>query len=454
MESALCEHELEDAASLLEKAGDWEDAGELLEECRERLSQMRLESKYRAACVMLKDARSENGCLMAKKLLEELGDYLDAPEKAKECAVRAEACRKEEIYQDAVKHMNRPGDDVADIDTAMDLFAQVPDYRDSAELLERCRGLREETRIRAAEHQEKERKRREKRNRQLRNLKRACIITPVALLLIAGMILLHIFYLIPEKKYRNAAGLLAEGKYEAAYDVYAQIPGYRDVRTILRTDEGLLQVWQNRFLIGAREPGSIVTFGTFEQDYKPANGPEDIEWTVLSYDAEKDRALLYSRYVLDCRRFNDLPGDTDWEKCSLRVWMNGDFLAQAFDDRLRGVILLTELDNSAAQSNSQYGSADGNNTQDYVFLLSYAELMDLIPRAEDRVCEPTLYAREHEVGGHSDRYFLRSPGFFGDYAGLAFSDGMSTGAETGGRRGVRPAIWVDLKALESTPAEE
>lgn len=458
METALCDYELEDAASLLEKAGDYADAPELLKVCRERIAGVQTENKYRAACVMLKNARSENGCLMAKELLDELGDYMDAREKAQECLDKAGICRKEEIYQDALNHMNRAGDDAADLAAAADLFGQLEAYRDSAALQERSLEMKREAEVRTAEKQERERKRKEKRAKQIRHLKRACIITPVAALLIVGMILLHVFYLVPEKKYKQAASLVTEGRYAEAYDIYMQIPEYKDVRSILRSDEGLYHVWKTRFLDSVRRPGSTVTFGVYEQDNKPANGPEDIEWIVLEYDEDTDRALLYSSRVLDCRRFNDAYETTSWEKCTLRAWLNGEFFGKAFGEaafggRLTDAVPVVTVDNSAAQNDSRYGSTGGNNTRDRVFLLSYGELMRCIPDAKNRMCEPTEYAREHETGGHSEYYLLRTPGLFGDYAGSVFSDGMSTGTVAGGRRGVRPAVWVDLKVLEDGSAE-
>ena len=49
--------------------------------------------------------------------------------------------------------------------------------------------------------------------------------------------------------------------------------------------------------------GDTVYFGRYEQDNDLSNGPEEIPWTVL--DWSQDRALVISKYVLDCKTFND-----------------------------------------------------------------------------------------------------------------------------------------------------
>ena len=74
--------------------------------------------------------------------------------------------------------------------------------------------------------------------------------------------------------------------------------------------------------------GNSVSFGSYEQDNNPANGKEEIEWIVL--DVQGDRSLLISKYALDCKKYNTEWTDGTWESCSLRKWLNSDFLNAAF----------------------------------------------------------------------------------------------------------------------------
>ena len=52
----------------------------------------------------------------------------------------------------------------------------------------------------------------------------------------------------------------------------------------------------------APETGAVVMFGSYEQDNQPDNGAEPIEWLVLAQSEGK--ALLVSRYALDCQPYN------------------------------------------------------------------------------------------------------------------------------------------------------
>ncbi len=93
------------------------------------------------------------------------------------------------------------------------------------------------------------------------------------------------------------------------------------------------------------------------------------------YDRKENKALLLSKYGLDAKPYNAEEGDATWEKCSLRSWLNGEFLQSAFSADEQTAILTTAVDNSNSQGlhNSRWDEDGGNNTQDQIFLLSYAE---------------------------------------------------------------------------------
>ena len=120
------------------------------------------------------------------------------------------------------------------------------------------------------------------------------------------------------------------------------------------------------------EAGDVITFGCYHQT---AAGTDrtPIEWIVL--DVQEEKALVISKYALDYQPYHADMGDTNatWETCTLRAWLNGDFLQDAFSTEEQAAILTTIVDNSAAQGNSSWKSVGGNNTQDRVFLLSCAE---------------------------------------------------------------------------------
>ena len=91
--------------------------------------------------------------------------------------------------------------------------------------------------------------------------------------------------------------------------------------------------------------GDICYFGAYEQDNDLTNGKEPIEWLVL--DVQGDKALLLSKYGLDAKPYNTTYADVTWETCTLRKWLNDDFLKTAFSEDEQKAILTTEVDNSA-----------------------------------------------------------------------------------------------------------
>ena len=116
--------------------------------------------------------------------------------------------------------------------------------------------------------------------------------------------------------------------------------------------------------------GDVITFGHYEQDGDLSNGPEPIEWEIVS--EEDGRLLLISRYALDCQPYNNENAASTWETCSLRAWLNDDFVNTAFSSAEQEYIIPATLTNP---DNEIWGIEGGNDTEDKVFCLSYEEVM-------------------------------------------------------------------------------
>ena len=127
---------------------------------------------------------------------------------------------------------------------------------------------------------------------------------------------------------------------------------------------------ENSAILASFQPGDYITFGTYPQG--PNGEVQPIEWLILN--VQEGKALLISRYGLDVKSYNAEYCDTTWEQCTLRTWLNNDFLSTAFTIAEQEAILLSNVDNSKAQCNNSYNTTGGNNTQDKIFLLSYAEV--------------------------------------------------------------------------------
>ena len=176
---------------------------------------------------------------------------------------------------------------------------------------------------------------------------------------------------ITETKYQQANSLNAAALYDEAYAIYMTLAGYKDVDKLLVEDDNMVAV---AVAVAKRDAkfavGNYVTFG----EYPQTTAGEDmtpIEWLVLARDGNK--ALLISRYGLDAQKYNTINTGVTWEKCTLRTWLNNAFYNKAFNSAEQTAILITNVDNSKNQCYSGWSTSGGNNTQDKVFLLSYAE---------------------------------------------------------------------------------
>ena len=190
--------------------------------------------------------------------------------------------------------------------------------------------------------------------------------------------------------------------------------------------------------------GNYITFGKYEQDNITSNGKEDIEWLVL--EVKDGKALVISKYALDCKPYNTIDTDVTWETCTLRKWLNNDFINAAFSADEKALIPTVTV--PADSFFSVVDTNPGNATQDQVFLLSDTEAYKYFSSDSARQCEPTAFAVA-KGAWESDSDFcwwLRSPGFGQACAAVVYDWGETDGGTSvdGDDCAVRPALWIDL----------
>ena len=195
--------------------------------------------------------------------------------------------------------------------------------------------------------------------------------------------------------------------------------------------------------------GSILTYGTWEQD--PAKGSKaPVEWIVL--EVQEDRLLLISRYGLDCLSYCSSKDTVAWETSNIRTWLNDRFLETAFTPEEQAGILVTQVDNSRSQGYVHYEGDGGPDTEDRLFLLSYAEAWKYFPQNSDRACKPTKTAVKRGAFKSSTSgncpWWLRSPGYMENYVAAVDVDGNRGGNVKYGAMAVRPAMWISRNALQ------
>lgn len=217
---------------------------------------------------------------------------------------------------------------------------------------------------------------------------------------------------------------------------------------------------------GNIEVGDTITFGTYEQDNNILNGTEEIEWDVL--EVQDGKAMIISKYALDCQPYNQKYASVTWETCTLRQWLNQDFLNTAFSVEEQKKIVSTKIAND---ENPFYGTDGGNDTTDRVFLLSTDEIDQYFPTVEERYVYPTAYAfsqgvwtydetsgtsywvgyKEESLQEYHDNascwWWLRSPGYITIFSMFCRNDGhVLKGGEINSTSfaAVRPVLWIEL----------
>ena len=156
------------------------------------------------------------------------------------------------------------------------------------------------------------------------------------------------------------------------------------------------------------------------------------------------------------------------EKNTLRMWLNAIFYNKAFNSAEQAIILTTSVDNNKEQCYSSWSKNDGNNTQDKIFLLSYAEVkkdFDVVywknagPKENKKPrIAPTAYAIAQGAstfslyktvdGADSGWWWLRSLGQNGiEVAAVGASGCLHSFSAYETSASIRPAMWVNIDSL-------
>lgn len=169
--------------------------------------------------------------------------------------------------------------------------------------------------------------------------------------------------------------------------------------------------------------GNRVCFGTYQGT--------PIYWRVVDASG-KMRMLLAEDVVLE-RAYNEQRVDCYWQNVTLRKYLNGAFLQEAFTPEERRMILNARRTN---ECNEQFYTNGGSVTMDKVFILSKKELDTYLPESEP----------ERRALGRW--WWLRTPGdnllavTAVDADGSVYMHGVNVNYPNGG---VRPAMWILLR---------
>jgi len=178
-----------------------------------------------------------------------------------------------------------------------------------------------------------------------------------------------------------------------------------------------------------------------------------IEWRIL--DIQGSKLLLISEKILEKRPYNVEQKNITWENCTLRKYLNGEFLNKL--GAIKSAIAETRNGNP---DNPWYGTAGGNATTDKVFLLSLDEVCRYVGDSSANLRKKGSTGSSYFIDdlNNSARiayygnegalwWWLRSPGCDGyiavnvDDCGRIYVNGNLVKIASGG---IRPALWLNL----------
>ncbi len=214
--------------------------------------------------------------------------------------------------------------------------------------------------------------------------------------------------------------------------------------------------------------GDVVTMGEYSHNRNPSSSflsKFPIKWLVL--EKEGNRALLVSLFNV-----NVYPFITDdeyfeivdrgelvcWKSSFVRTWLNEGLFQWIFTDEEEACVCASEIH---TPNNPVYGTDGGEDTIDYLFLLSIEEVEKYFPTDETRKTQivPDVDMEQYDLmpGTHTlnttDYYdwWLRSPGYKEAFFASVgrFGDIMVEGQWSSDEEvSVRPAMWVDLNKVK------
>lgn len=410
----------------------------------DRNEHTRLDDIYHQALNEMEHSTTESAFKHAAELFQSIAEYENAIVQAEKCRELAETARKDAAYDSAKAKMT--GEQISSYENAIQILETISGWKDADQQIIICQNKIEE--IKAKEEAfHLERKRlleigRMKAEKRKKKIKKIAMIVMLIVCICAAVLIALQTVIIPSQKLKKANALIDSGDYISAYKLLDGL-NYQDSEDKLQEIKPEYQ----KARLENSQVGDVITFGAYEQDDDSSNGKEDIEWQVL--DKKDGKLLVISKYALDCKPYNTENEDITWENCTLRKWLNNDFINAAFTAGEQNMIPTVTV---SADENPEYNTDPGNATQDKIFLLSIPEVNRYFSSDDAMICKPTPYAaanNAYESDSGNCWWWLRSPGFFEDYAAFVYHyGGVNASGNFGnfGDNAVRPVLWIDLES--------
>ena len=279
----------------------------------------------------------------AAKYFKSLGDFKDAPQRAKECLKFADDAKNEYVtaYYEEGQALLREAQTSEDYEDARRAFAKISGYSDADELAKQCSDKKDEI--------------------DLKKWKKQRVILSAFMIIAAALI---IVFATPLR------GVIFGTSKSGGDGTDKEASSGHNPDSVYALDEAVA--------------GDQVDFGK-DKEYR---------WKVLEKDGDELLLVMYHAEKHEETRngaYNDDLEDVTWADCSLREWLNGEFLDDGFNEDERSKMILQKCENPGNQT---YGTDGGEDTEDYVTLLT-----------------PEMYEKYYDiVDAISMNFWLRAPG--------------------------------------------
>ena len=194
-------------------------------------------------------------------------------------------------------------------------------------------------------------------------------------------------------------------EYTKAKDILRSLEDYKDCK------DQLTELELNN--INQSEVGTSVLFG----EYK---------WLIVEKNA--DKVLLVKSVPINGYAYNEENQKITWADCSLRTYLNTEFIEETFYDKMSERIVDTEI---SVSDNKKYKTKGGKSTTDKVFLLNDEQA--------------TKY--KEILNNYTRNWWLINPGNSQNTAQyVSYGEVMDYGYEVSNTNiYIRPAMWITVK---------
>lgn len=358
----------------------------------------------------------------AANQFKNLADFNDSEAYAKECEQAAKQTEEElqkVVYKNAQDMMNS-AKTALDYKMLAEEFRKIKGFKDADKLADQCDKLYNNIENKAAR-------------------KKVTIFGVIVVCIILAII----GSTTKPAKFFMAKVYIAKGSYSSAIKIYQKLGDYKD------SEQRIIDCHYKNGLSFEKKGSYIKSVKAFAaaRNYKDSEAKKvemekqsilshkagdlvkvgNYRWRIL--DVKDNQALLMKKTALPGMAYNSTASDVTWEKSTLRQWLNTEFLKEAFTEKERNNIIHSKLVN---EDNKAYGTDGGNDTQDYIFLLSISEAQkykNLFPVFKNNSwLRSTGYNQQNAA-------FLSPDGLAMDYGYVTTSDKIS----------VKPVLWFKLK---------